>query len=238
MTDMTTPTNRRARPKRGPTVPLAASLVAALVCVGTLAGCSAAGQGSGPTAGGEASRGAVSADPGSREGDVDGAAGGFQDPAPRDRPDAVAGVTAARIEIPSIGVDSTLEQLALDPGTGELTPPEEWLAAGWYRDGTVPGQVGPAVIAGHVDSITAPAVFARLGELTPGDRISVTLSTGEVTTFSVDSSTTAPKDAFPTDLVYGQTPTAQLRLITCDGVFDDGTGHYLDNLIVFASLEA
>jgi LPXTG-site transpeptidase (sortase) family protein len=100
----------------------------------------------------------------------------------------------------------------------------------------VPGDIGPAVIAGHVDSVTEPAVFARLGELRPGDEVRVTLSTGAVEVFAVDSLTSAPKDAFPTQLVYGPTPTAQLRLITCDGVFNSSTGHYLDNLIVFASL--
>jgi len=167
-----------------------------------------------------------------------GSAGAFQDPAVREGMSAREEATATRVEIPSIGVDSTLEQLPLDESTGELTPPVDFDLAGWYRDGTVPGDVGPAVIAGHVDSVTAPAVFARLDELVAGDEIRVTLSDGTLTTFAVDSTTGTPKDAFPTDLVYGPTPTAQLRLITCDGDFDGATGHYLDNLIVFASLEA
>jgi LPXTG-site transpeptidase (sortase) family protein len=167
-----------------------------------------------------------------------GAADGYQDPAAREVAASTAGETATRVEIPAIGVDSALEQLPLDQRTGELTPPVEWMAAGWYQDGTLPGEIGPAVIAGHVDSVTAPAVFARLGELVPGDEIRVTLSSGDVEVFRMDSGTTAPKDEFPTDLVYGPTPTPQLRLITCDGVFDGSTGHYLDNLIVFASLAA
>lgn len=166
-----------------------------------------------------------------------GSAGALQDPLTQPAAASRAGQTAARVEIPAIGVDSGLEQLPLDPATGVLVPPVEWLSAGWYKDGTIPGDVGPAVIAGHVDSNARPAVFARLGELVPGDEIRVTLSTGEVTEFVVDSQTDAPKDAFPTGLVYGPTPTAQLRLITCDGDFNHSTGHYVDNLIVFAHLK-
>ena len=164
-----------------------------------------------------------------------GAAAGIQDPVGRtpiaSRTDAVA----TRVEIPAIGVDSTLEQLPLD-SAGTLTPPVDFLAAGWYREGTVPGDIGPAVIAGHVDSVSAPAVFARLGELAAGDQIIITLSTGATKKFEVDSLLTTPKDDFPTQRVYGPTPTAQLRVITCDGDFDSTTGHYVDNLVVSASL--
>jgi len=167
-----------------------------------------------------------------------GYAGGYQDPAAPPVDAARSAATAVRVEIPAIAVDSDLEQLALDPSTGALTPPDAWLSAGWYRDGTVPGDIGPAVIAGHVDSVTEPAIFARLGELTAGDEVLVTLSDGAVRTFVVDRATSAPKAGFPTDEVYGPTPTSQLRLITCDGTFDRATGHYLDNLIVFASLES
>ena len=180
--------------------------------------------------------GADAAPPGDARVDAaPGAAGGLQDPAPAGGASTSTAV-ATRVEIPVIGVDSGLEQLPLDAQTGELTPPVEWMSAGWYRDGTVPGDIGPAVIAGHVDSATGPAVFLRLGELTAGDRGLVTLSDGEVREFAVDSVETAPKDAFPTGRVYGPTPSAQLRLITCDGEFDGSTGHYVDNLIVYAHL--
>jgi LPXTG-site transpeptidase (sortase) family protein len=162
-------------------------------------------------------------------------AGGLQNPREAATPASRAGQTASRVTIPVIGVDSTLEHLPLDPATGALVPPTAWMSAGWYKDGTVPGDLGPAVIAGHVDSATGPAVFARIEQLVAGDEIHVTLSTGEVVDFVVDKKIAAPKDAFPTDLVYGPTPTAALRLITCDGVFDRSTGHYTDNLIVFAS---
>ncbi|MBC7519436.1 MAG: class F sortase [Microbacteriaceae bacterium] len=165
-----------------------------------------------------------------------GNAGKFQDPSAENLSGPRSATTATRVQIPAIGVDSGLEQLALDPASGTLTPPVAWLSAGWYAGGTVPGDIGPAVIAGHVDSVTKPAVFARLGELVAGSSIVVTLSDGTAKEFVVERVTRAPKDAFPTQTVYGPTPTPQLRLITCDGIFNRVTGHYLDNLIVFASL--
>jgi sortase (surface protein transpeptidase) len=171
----------------------------------------------------------TSADPGS------GAAGSFQDPAAQSYAAPPAGATPERVQIPSIGVDSGLEDLGLG-AAGELDPPKAWESAGWYRDGTVPGAVGPAVIAGHVDSGSGPAVFVDLAKLAVGDEIQVTLSTGTVETFRVTGSERTPKATFPTSDVYGSTPTPSLRLITCDGTFDRSTGHYVDNLIVFADL--
>lgn len=163
-----------------------------------------------------------------------GATEGFQDPVNQATQAPVSGTRAVRVEIPAIGVDSGLEQLPLD-STGVLTPPVEWQSAGWYKDGVLPGRTGPAVIAGHVDSNAGPAVFFELGDLVAGDEVRVTLSDGSTATFAVDRTETAPKDAFPTAAVYGPTPDSQLRLITCDGLFDQGTGHYVDNMIVFAS---
>jgi sortase (surface protein transpeptidase) len=164
-----------------------------------------------------------------------GSAGKLQDPtaaAGTTRTDA----TATRVQIPAIGVDSQLVSLSLIPGTNQLQAPANFNLAGWYTDGVVPGDIGPAVIDGHVDSRTAPGVFLHLSELKQGDLILVTLSNGAVKKFIVDSTTEAPKNAFPTAVVYGPTPTAQLRVITCDGIFNNATGHYLDNRIVFASL--
>ncbi|WP_144710898.1 class F sortase [Curtobacterium pusillum] len=161
-------------------------------------------------------------------------AGGFQDPAvPAARSDA----TPVRVTIPAIGVSSSLEDLHRG-SAGELDPPKDWNSAGWFSDGIVPGEVGPAVIAGHVDSPTTAAVFFRLDELVPGDQIHVAMSDGTTRTFTVDRSERAAKSAFPTSDVYGPAPTPELRLITCDGTFDTATGHYTDNLIVFAELSS
>lgn len=159
---------------------------------------------------------------------------GFQDPA---APAARSSATPVSVSIPAIGVQSDLEDLHRG-SAGELDPPVDWDSAGWFSDGIVPGEVGPAVIAGHVDSPTAAAVFFRLDELVAGDEIHVAMSDGTNRTFTVDRSERAAKSAFPTSDVYGTTPTAQLRLITCDGVFDTATGHYTDNLIVFADLSS
>ncbi|WP_334148210.1 class F sortase [Microbacterium sp.] len=162
-------------------------------------------------------------------------AGALQDPsAPTSSPESAAGVPQ-RVQIPSIGVDSALEDLALGDG-GRLGAPVDFDLAGWYADGVVPGDVGPAIIAGHVDSPTAPAVFARIGELVPGAEVIVTMSDGSALTFEVSGSVQSPKAEFPTAAVYSNVPAPELRLITCGGVFDTSTGHYLDNLIVFAQL--
>jgi LPXTG-site transpeptidase (sortase) family protein len=159
---------------------------------------------------------------------------GFQDPA---APAGRSSATPVSVSIPAIGVQSDLEDLHRG-SAGELDPPVDWDSAGWFSDGIVPGEVGPAVIAGHVDSPTSAAVFFRLDELVAGDEIHVAMSDGTTRTFTVDRSERAAKSAFPTSDVYGTTPTAQLRLITCDGVFDTATGHYTDNLIVFADLSS
>ena len=137
-----------------------------------------------------------------------------------------------RLRIAAIGVDTTLESLHL-ARDGTLMPPTSFAKAGWYADGTAPGDQGPAVIAGHVDSRTGPAVFYRLRELAAGDRIDVVRG-GRTVRFTVISAAWYPKTHFPTDQVYGPTPDRQLRLITCGGVFDHRLRSYRDNLVVYA----
>jgi LPXTG-site transpeptidase (sortase) family protein len=144
-----------------------------------------------------------------------------------------AGVYPTRVQIPAIDVDAPLEDLHRD-ADGVLLPPDAWLSAGWYADGVVPGDIGPAVIAGHVDTTERAAVFVALDQLVAGDQVTVQLSDGESKTFVVDSSLDVAKSGFPTNDVYGQTPNAQLRLITCNGPFDDAAGKYSNNLVVFA----
>lgn len=139
----------------------------------------------------------------------------------------------ARVVIPSIGVTSDLEQLGME-ADGKLGAPVDYRSAGWFAAGTEPGQPGPAVVAGHVDSPEGPAVFAQLDELAPGAEVLVQRADGSEVRFRVTSVESFPKDQFPTASVYGPVPRPELRLITCDGAFDRSIGHYLDNLVVYA----
>ncbi|PZA22338.1 sortase domain-containing protein, partial [Modestobacter versicolor] len=107
--------------------------------------------------------------------------------------------------------------------------------AGWFAAGPAPGETGPAVLAGHVDDRTGPAVFFRLEELTAGDEVRVTGADGQLVTFTVTRVASYPKDAFATAEVYGPTTGAELRLITCGGTFDRSRRSYTDNVVVFAT---
>jgi Sortase domain len=137
-----------------------------------------------------------------------------------------------RVRIPAIQVDALLEDLTLD-SAGALRAPVDYARAGWYAEGTVPGEVGPAVIAGHVDSRKGPAVFFWLYKLHPDDLIQVQRGDRWVI-FRVVATARYPKDRFPTAEVYGPTPDAQLRLITCGGVFNETRRSYVDNVVVYA----
>jgi hypothetical protein len=138
-----------------------------------------------------------------------------------------------RLRIPSIKVKTGLQDLGL-AGDGTIAAPDEWQAAGWYDEGPRPGQPGPAVIVGHVDSRSGPAVFYRLPELRPGAKVLVDLADGKTVTFKVTGHQQVAKSQFPADLVYSPTLEKVLRLVTCGGTFDAGTGHYRDNIIVTA----
>ena len=143
------------------------------------------------------------------------------------------------VTVPSIDlVTPPLQYLGLLPD-GSLEVPEDYDVAGWYRGGPTPGELGPAVVAGHVDSAAeGPAVFFRLAELQPGAEILVDRADGTTAVFTVDRVAQYPKDAFPTAEVYGDTDHPALRLITCGGSFDRASGNYRDNIVVFARLAA
>jgi hypothetical protein len=138
------------------------------------------------------------------------------------------------VEVPAIGVRSRLVGLRLDED-GALEAPEDFARAGWFVDGPQPGQAGPAVVAGHVDSQDGPAVFFRLADLAAGDEVLVHREDGSTVAFRVDRVEQHPKDAFPTESVYGPVPGPELRLITCGGEFDEAVDSYRDNIVVYAS---
>lgn len=139
------------------------------------------------------------------------------------------------IDLPAIDKTSSLVQLGLNPD-GSLEVPVDFGQAGWYSGGPAPGEKGPAVIAGHVDSYRGPAVFADLNKLKPGDSVRIARVDGTKVRFRVTRIDRYPKDYFPTDQVYGPTDKPELRLITCGGTFDASTGSYRDNTVVYAEL--
>jgi LPXTG-site transpeptidase (sortase) family protein len=142
-----------------------------------------------------------------------------------------------RVRIPAIGVQAPVMAVGLNAnGTVQVPPLNDHNLTGWYEYGPAPGQRGPAVLLGHVDSVTGISVFFHLKDLRKGDKIYITLADGKTATFTVDGLQRVTKTAFPTAAVYGKLSYAGLRLITCGGTFDPTTGHYADNIIVYAHL--
>ncbi len=138
-----------------------------------------------------------------------------------------------RVRIPAIGVDAPINPLQVDE-RGVLLPPEKNDAAGWWKDGPEPGERGPAVVAGHVDSDRGPAVFFQLSDLPTGAQVLIDRADRTTVMFTTYRLERHSKNAFPTRAVYGSTPNSELRLITCGGKFDDTDNRYLANVIVFA----
>jgi len=144
------------------------------------------------------------------------------------------GERPARVSIPSIGVDAPVGRLGIR-GDGAIEVPDDARRTGWVTTTPAPGQQGPALIAGHVDSTTGPAVFYDLRTLEPGDAITVTREDGSTVDFTVDGLQIYPQDDFPSAAVYGPVPGPVLRLITCGGEYDASRGGYQDNVVVYAS---
>lgn len=148
-----------------------------------------------------------------------------------------AGARPVGLWIPRIDVAAPMRGLGLQDD-GSLEVPTAWDVAGWYEGAPRPGELGPGVIAGHVDSRTGPAVFHDLEEMARGDVVHVLYDEGSVVTFAALGSERVAKDAFPTARVYGNTDRPELRLITCGGDFDRSAGSYEDNVIVYAIVYA
>ena len=144
--------------------------------------------------------------------------------------------TPVRLQIPTIRVDSELIDLGLQTD-GTLEVPSSGFPAGWYTGAPTPGELGPAIIAGHVDWGGQPGVFFDLRELSRDDEIAITRMDGSTARFRVTHVEHFAKDAFPTQAVYGDLDHAGLRLITCGGSFDRQMRSYDDNLVVFAELD-
>ena len=149
-------------------------------------------------------------------------------------PPVVARSVPIAVRIPAIGLAVWLTQLGLN-ANGTVEVPTNVQAPGWFSPGPSPGQVGSAVMLGHVDSYQGPGVFFQLRTLQPGDQINVNLADGVVVTFKVTSVVMYQKTQFPDQQVYGSNGSSALQLVTCGGTFDPQTGHYLSNVVVYSS---
>jgi hypothetical protein len=143
-----------------------------------------------------------------------------------------ASLPPSRIKITRIRLDAPVS--ALD-GAGGLAGPADPASAGWYAQGPAPGDPGPAVIIGHLDSNRGPGVFWRLGQVRIGDEVVVSRSDGSAVRFGVRRLARYSRSSFPSSDVFGTRPGPELRLITCSGRFNFLTRQYTDNLVVYAS---
>lgn len=143
-----------------------------------------------------------------------------------------------RVRIPSVGIDAAFEgALGLNPDQ-TIEVPDSFTEVGWYGYGPTPGEFGPAVILGHVDSFRGPAVFWSLGQVEVGNEIFVEREDGTTARFVVTELRRVDQDEFPTRDVYGDIDHAGLRVITCSGIYERGVQRYSHNLIIFARLAA
>ena len=142
-----------------------------------------------------------------------------------------------RLRVPQLGLDAPVVRVGL-ASDGTLEVPDAVELPGWFELGVAPGLPGPAVIVGHVDSATGPGVFSGLDGLQIGEVVQVDRRNGSTVEFVVDRIMQVDKDDFPTRQVYGPVDRPELRLITCAGSFDERSGHYESNLVVFAHLRS
>lgn len=147
----------------------------------------------------------------------------------------VQGELPVALDMPAIEVATSLVRLGL-AGDGSLEVPGDFGVAGWWSGGSAPGEAGPAIVVGHLDSYRGAAVFFRLRQLLPGDPVFVGRSDGSVVKFEVERVEQFAKDEFPTDAIYGATSEPTLRLITCGGSFNKSRHSYDDNVVAFARL--
>lgn len=138
-----------------------------------------------------------------------------------------------KLTIPAIDIDAQIEQVGLTK-KGAMQNPSSWFTVGWYKLGARPGSMGSAVIAGHLDSDTGPAVFWDIEKLQPGDTITVTDDGGNEWNYTVDRLESYPLKEVPMQELFGPTEKTQLVLVTCEGEWIEQQG-YDERLVVFAS---
>ena len=153
-------------------------------------------------------------------------------------PNGTSGDTGLSVDIQKIGAQSSLVPLGLNPDKTLQTPSlDQVQQAGYYSGGPKPGDIGPAVIMGHINGNGKKGVFARLAELKAGDKVTITRD-GKPLSFTINRVDTVPKDRFPTAQVYSDTQGPEIRLITCGGDLDRGAKSYLSNVVAYGTLDA
>jgi sortase (surface protein transpeptidase) len=141
-----------------------------------------------------------------------------------------------RVKVPAIAVDATVATVGQNTDGTMQTPSLFDHNVGWYKLGPTPGEIGPAIMVGHVDNYKGPSVFWRLAELRPGDTIEIVRKDGQTVVFQVVSAEQFDQNAFPTEKVYGNIENAGLRLITCGGTFNQAAGRYTHNTVILANM--
>lgn len=147
----------------------------------------------------------------------------------------MTGIIPDRLSIPTINVDANVEHVGQLPN-GQMDVPKDDRNVGWYEPGAKPGEIGNAVLAGHVDNKTGPSVFFHLKDLVPGDIVKVTDVNGRAYDFEVQNVESYPRDQAPLEKVFGTNSNSGLNLITCTGTFDRDTKTHEERLVVFTTL--
>jgi sortase (surface protein transpeptidase) len=150
-------------------------------------------------------------------------------------PDGLPKGAPCRITIESIGVDAPVIELGLR-SDGTLEVPTVYSEAGWWKGGGKPGRIGSTVIVGHIDNRRGPAVFYKLPKLKAGDIVTISRVKKRPVRYVIEDLGVWAKSNFPSEIIYGPTPIAELKLITCGGIFNRSTGHYTDNIIAFGRM--
>lgn len=151
--------------------------------------------------------------------------------------DERVGITPIRVAIPTIDVEAEIENVGLLPN-GQMEEPDTMDGVAWYELGTKPGDQGSAVLAGHVDSKTGPAIFYDLIKLEKGDEIIVTGEEGEPLTFIVQDKVAYPREEAPVQKIFGYSFRRQLNLITCTGEFNRDAGTHDERLVIYTVLKS
>ncbi|MDO6657173.1 class F sortase [Anaerobacillus sp. 1_MG-2023] len=148
---------------------------------------------------------------------------------------ALVGIIPAHLSIPAINVDAKVEHVGQLPD-GQMDVPKDERNVGWYKPGAKPGEIGNAVLAGHVDNKTGPSVFYHLDDLVPGDIVTVTDVNGSAYDFEVQNVESYPRNQAPLEKVFGTNSKSGLNLITCTGTFDRDAGTHEERLVVYTTL--